>query len=116
MLKTNLLGYGPEDSLDPAKLRFVQEYFAIDNMTAKLVGTGKDGQYIIDLAESLEFSDDKKTTVYTDSGDIFLYNNQTGERQHSLALRRDDGGAARVFEGAALVAGNPQAHLPRGVL
>ncbi len=61
MLKTNLLGYGPEDSLDPAKLRFVQEYFAIDNMTAKLVGTGKDGQYINDLAESLEFSDDKKT-------------------------------------------------------
>ncbi len=28
-----------------------------------------------------DVSDDKKTTVYTDSGDIFLYNNQTGERR-----------------------------------
>ncbi|MFS8064351.1 MAG: prolyl oligopeptidase family serine peptidase [Luteimonas sp.] len=26
-------------------------------------------------------SDDKRSTVYTDSGDIFIYNNQTGERQ-----------------------------------
>lgn len=28
-----------------------------------------------------DVSDDKKTTVYADSGDIFLYNNQTGERR-----------------------------------
>lgn len=28
-----------------------------------------------------DLSDDKKTTVYADNGDIFLYNNQTGERK-----------------------------------
>jgi dipeptidyl aminopeptidase/acylaminoacyl peptidase len=28
-----------------------------------------------------DLSDDKKTTVFADSGDIFLYNNQTGERR-----------------------------------
>src|SRR5436190_16126979 len=28
-----------------------------------------------------DMSADKKTTVYADSGDIFLYNNQTGERR-----------------------------------
>lgn len=28
-----------------------------------------------------DISDDKKTTVFTDSGDIYLYNNQTGERR-----------------------------------
>ncbi|MBK9527520.1 MAG: prolyl oligopeptidase family serine peptidase [Acidobacteria bacterium] len=28
-----------------------------------------------------DLSDDKKTVVYADSGDIFLYNNQTGERR-----------------------------------
>lgn len=28
-----------------------------------------------------DLSDDKKMTVYADSGDIFLYNNQTGERR-----------------------------------
>ena len=43
-----------------------------------------------------DVSDDKTTTVYTDSGDIFLYNNQTGERRQ-LTKTTDAEGSPRFI-------------------
>jgi ABC-type transport system substrate-binding protein len=60
-LTTNFLGFPPDRIIDPAKMPFVQEYFIIDNSTAKLVATGDNDEYINDLAEVIEFSDENKT-------------------------------------------------------
>ncbi|MEQ1643855.1 MAG: prolyl oligopeptidase family serine peptidase, partial [Pyrinomonadaceae bacterium] len=43
-----------------------------------------------------DLSNDKKTTVYTDNGDIFLYNNQTGERRQ-LTKTADAEGSPRFI-------------------
>jgi ABC-type transport system substrate-binding protein len=61
VIRTNLLGFKIDDSLDPVNLRFVQEYFVLDNMAVKLVGIGKDHEYINDLARTISFAADRRT-------------------------------------------------------
>ena len=61
MILTNLLHFKRTEALDPSSLRFVQEYFILDNVTAKLVQIKTDGAYQNDLAESFSFSNDKLT-------------------------------------------------------
>ena len=61
LIQTNLMSFKPEDTMDPTKLSFVQEYFVLDNITAKLIQVGEDGEYKNDLAEHVKFSDDKLT-------------------------------------------------------
>ena len=61
LIQTNLISFEPEDTMDPTRLRFVQEYFVLDNVTAKLTQVGDDGEYKNDLAEHISFSDDKLT-------------------------------------------------------
>ncbi len=47
--------------MDPAFINFAQQYFIIDNMTIKLIGIGYQDEYTNELAQSVEFSEDKKT-------------------------------------------------------
>ena len=61
MIQTNLLSFGPTDTLDPSRLRYVQEYYVLDNVTTKLIQMGQNNEYKNDLAESFNFSDDKRT-------------------------------------------------------
>lgn len=59
VLKTNFRVFKADHQLDPATLKFVQEYFYLDNMTVKLVDLTSTGQYINTLAEKIVFSGDQ---------------------------------------------------------
>lgn len=61
LIRTNLLGFQKSDVLDPAHLRFIQEYFILDNITVKLIGTGSNNEYENELAKNIIFSPDKTT-------------------------------------------------------
>jgi len=60
-IQTNLLGRFPGNKLDPATLRFVQEYFILDNLAVKLVYLSANESYENELAESITFSESNKT-------------------------------------------------------
>lgn len=76
-MRTNLFGYKKENQLDPTRLKFVQEYYVLDNLAAKLVEIGPMGEYANSLAEEFKFSSDGKNisfklkkSVYSDGSPI----------------------------------------------
>lgn len=60
-VRTNLFGYKREDQLEPTRLKFVQEYYVLDNVAAKLVELGKLGEYQNALAEEFRIAEDGRS-------------------------------------------------------
>lgn len=98
-IRTNLLGYKRSDIMDPAKLRFAQEYIVIDNVTAKLVEVNGNSGYRNELAKEVKFSEDKMEIDITLKNAVFSDGSPITAKDVEMSLKR------------AIIKGTPHANI-----
>ncbi len=87
-LNTNFVRYHKNDTFDPAFLKFAQQYFILDNMTIKLVGLGDQGEYVNELAESIEISPDRKVITIKLKEEKFSDGSTIEAKDIAMTLKR----------------------------